>query len=78
MSTTFATITLELSKAGIHAICEDTEEDAFIPRDDLQPLVDFINDVEAVCNPDTVFHLTEKGKKEGKRILKEKGLFGTV
>ncbi len=64
---TYATITLELSKAGIHAICEDIEEDVFCPRggkeSNLQPLVEFINKVEELCNPDTTYRLTDKAKK---------------
>lgn len=74
MNTTFATITLELSKAGIHAYCEDIDEDCFCTDGNLEPLVKLINDAEILCNPDTVFYLTEKGGKERKRILKEKGL----
>ena len=64
---TYATITLELSKAGIHAICDDIEEDVFCPRtgkvSELQPLVDLINRAEEMCNPDTTFRLTDKARK---------------
>ena len=64
---TYATITLKLSKAGIHAYCDDIDEDVFCPRNgkvsELQPLVDLINKVEEFCNPDTTFRLTDKAKK---------------
>ena len=64
---TYATITLELSKAGIHAICEDIDEDVFCPRSDkecdIQPLVDLINTAEELCNPDTTYRLTDYAKK---------------
>ena len=64
---TYATITLELSKAGIHAYCEETGEDCFCTNGDLEPLVKLINDAE-ICNPDTRFSLTDKGKREAKRL----------
>lgn len=60
MATVYATIVLEFSKAGIHAICEDIEEDCFCVDGDLEPLEELINNVEALCNPDTEFSLTEK------------------
>lgn len=64
----YATITLELSRAGIHVICDDIEEEVFCPRGgNLQPLVDLINKADELCSPDTKFYLTEKAKK----MLKE-------
>lgn len=57
---TYATITLELSKAGIHAYCEEINEDCFCTNGNLDPLVELINDAE-ICNPDTRFSITEKG-----------------
>lgn len=68
MSTVYATITIEMSKAGLHCICEDIEEDVFCIDGDLEPLVGLINDVEAYCNPETVFSLTEKGKQYLKEL----------
>ncbi len=65
---TYATITLELSKAGIHAYCEEIDEDCFCTNGNLEPLVKLINDAE-ICNPDTKFSLTDKGKREAKRLL---------
>lgn len=59
---TYATITIELSKAGIHAYCEEIDEDCFCTNGNLEPLVKLINDAE-ICNPDTRFSLTEKGRK---------------
>ena len=64
---TYATITLELSKAGIHAYCEEIDEDCFCTNGNLEPLVKLINDAE-ICNPDTRFRLTDKGKREAKRL----------
>lgn len=66
---TYATIILEMSKAGIHAYCEDIEKDCFCINGDLAPLVKLINDAE-ICNPDTRFKLTEKGRKELERLKK--------
>ena len=53
----FATITLEMSKAGIRAYCEELEEDVFCIDGDLDPLLKLINDADAICNPDAVFSL---------------------
>lgn len=64
---TYAIITLELSKAGIHAYCEETGEDCFCTNGNLEPLVKLINDAE-ICNPDTLFRLTDKGHREAKRL----------
>lgn len=74
----YATIKLELTKAGIYAHCEELDEDVFIPSDreskggDITPLIDLINDAETYCNPDTVFTLTDEAKRqiaEGKHPL---------
>lgn len=70
-SVTFATIEIQMSKAGLHCICEDLEEDVFCVGDDLSPLVNLINRAEDFCNPDTRFTLTEKGKQEVERMKEE-------
>ena len=67
---TYATITLELSKAGIHAYCEETDEDCFCIGGNLEPLVKLINDAE-ICNPDTRFSLTGKGRKSLNELTAE-------
>ena len=58
----YATITLELFKSGIKASCEDCNEEEFIPRGDGDKLMDFINNVDDFCHPDTTFTITEKGR----------------
>lgn len=68
----YATITIEMSKAGLHCICEDIDEDVFCINGDLSPLVELLQLAEDVCNPDAVFSLTEKGKKYAEE-LKKKG-----
>lgn len=68
MSVVYATITIELSKAGLHCICEDIDEDVFCSDGKLDALVELINKAEVLCNPDTVFSLTEKGKEEAKKL----------
>ena len=65
----FATIRLDLFKHGIRAVCEDMSDgeetyEEFIPRGDGNALMDFINDVEFACDPDTRYVLTEKARKE--------------
>lgn len=61
--TAYATITIELSKAGIHAYCEEIGEDVFCIGNDLDPLVELINTVEELCSPNTRFSITEKGEE---------------
>lgn len=60
MATIYATIKIELSKAGLHAICEDLEEDCFCTDGDLSPLEELINKVEIFCNPETRFTLADR------------------
>lgn len=48
----FATIVLKLSKAGIHAICNDVERDVFCINGNIEPLIELINEAESTCNPD--------------------------
>ena len=67
----YATIKIEMSKAGLHCICDDIDEDVFCIDENLEPLVELINKAESLCNPDTVYMLTEKGKAEAERIKKE-------
>lgn len=59
----YAKINLELFKSGIHLTCEDTGEDEFIPKGNGDMLLDIINEIDALCNPDAIFTLTEKGKE---------------
>ena len=68
----YAKIEIELSKAGLRAYCEELDEDVFCVDGDLSPLVKLINDAEMMCNPDVLFSLTEKGKKEFERIINKK------
>ena len=65
----YATIKLELRKAGIIASCEDTQEEAFIKRGDGNALMDFINNVEDICDPEATFTLTDKGREYLKHLL---------
>ena len=69
----FATIQLDLYRGGIRAYCQDLSDgddlyEEFIARGDGQALIDFINEVDELTNPGTVFVLTEKGKKEAKKL----------
>ena len=65
----YATITVEMSKAGIHAYCEEIDEDVFCIGNDLDPLVELINRAEELCSPYTRFSLTEKGEKHLDTLL---------
>lgn len=68
MSAIYATITLQLSNDGMFIKCDDTETTEYIKKNkngntDMQPLVDFINDVEDMMDPDTTYQITEKGMR---------------
>ncbi len=58
-----ALIKIHLFPNGMYVECEALEDGKFIPLGDAKPLLDFINDVQEFYDPDTVFMLTEKGKK---------------
>ena len=60
----YATITLELHKCGIVFRCDDCDVEEFIPVGDVDKLLEQLNLIEDVCNPDSRFMLTEKGKRE--------------
>ena len=50
----FATIVLKMSKAGIHAFCNDIGEDAFCIGGDIKPLIELLNKAETECNPSVI------------------------
>lgn len=70
-SVVYATIKIKMSKAGLHVISKELEKDVFCVKGDLEPLVDLINEVEELYNPDARFVLTEKGKKLAKELSEE-------
>lgn len=59
----YATIILELHKCGIVFQCDECNIEEFIPVGDVDRLLEQLNLVEDICNPDSVFRLTEKGGK---------------
>jgi len=68
----YATITIELHKAGLHVRCEEIDVEEFISKGgDLTPLVDIINLAEEACNPDVEYVITEKGKEYLKELEKQ-------
>jgi hypothetical protein len=58
----YATIVLELFKSGMHVTCEEAEIDEFVPAEDGNKLMDIIDDIDDICNPDARFVITEEGK----------------
>lgn len=58
----YATIVLELFKSGMHVTCEETETDEFVPAGDGDKILDIINEIDDICDPDATFVITEKGK----------------
>lgn len=63
-----AEISIHLFPNGMYVECEETDDAKFIPQGDIQPLIDFINDVSAFTDPDARFALTEKGKAHVKKL----------
>lgn len=68
----YATITLEMYKKGMKFTCEDIELEEFIPTGDGNMLMDLLNEVAEVCDPDATFQLTEKGEEFYKEHYKDK------
>ena len=58
-----AVITLEVYNSGIHFMCDDIDEDDFIPIGDGNKLIELINKVQYETDPNATFALTEKGKE---------------
>ncbi len=61
MTGEIAEIKIHLFENGMFVECEDTGDGRFIPKHDLKPLVDLINEVESSLTG--VFTLTEYGKQ---------------
>lgn len=66
-----AVITLEVYNSGIHFMCDDIDEDDFIPIGDGNKLIELINKVQYETDPNATFALTEKGKEYLKRLENE-------
>lgn len=58
-----ATITLEMFGSGIHLLCDDTEHDEFIPYGDGNKLMEILNEIQDITDPNTVYTLTDKGRE---------------
>ena len=58
---------LSITGKGRCNITNATEMENFIKKNDGNALMDFINEVEVLCDPETTFQITE----EGKEFLKE-------
>lgn len=63
-----ATINIHLFPNGMYVECEDIDDAKFIPEGDIQPLIDFINEVSDFTDPNARFALTEKGKQKVKEL----------
>lgn len=69
MTGEYATIVLHLLPGGIYAECEDTDAGVMIGKGDGNSIMQFINNVEDMCDPEATFELTEKGRA---MVLREK------
>ena len=57
-----ATIVLEMFKSGLHVMCEDTDTDDFVKHGDGNRLMEILNEIYDITDPDARFTLTDKGK----------------
>jgi hypothetical protein len=57
-----ATIILDMYKTGIHVTCEETGHDEFIQHGNGNRLMEILNTIQDVTDPDSTWELTEKGK----------------
>ena len=63
-----ATVNIHLFPNGMYVECDDIDDAKFIPEGDIQPLIDFINEVSGLTDPNARFALTEKGKQKIKEL----------
>lgn len=66
-----AEISIHLFSNGMYVECEEIDDAKFIPAGDLQPLVDFINEVSSFTDPNARFTITEKGKMHVEKLNNE-------
>lgn len=59
----YAKIEIKLFKSGILFSCEEADIEDIIQVGDSRKLIDLINNVEEICNPNSTFVLTEQGEK---------------
>jgi hypothetical protein len=57
-----ATIILDMYKSGLHVTCEETGHDEFIQHGNGNRLMEILNIIQDVTDPDSTWELTEKGK----------------
>lgn len=63
-----AEISIHLFPNGMYVECEEIDDAKFIPQGDIEPLVDFINEVSALTDPDATFQITEKGREHVEKL----------
>ncbi len=63
-----AEISIHLFPNGMYVECEEIDDAKFIPQGDIQPLVDFINEVSAFTDPNATFQITGKGREHVKKL----------
>ena len=68
-----ATIILDMYKSGLHVTCEETGHDEFIQHGNGNRLMEILNIIQDVTDPDATFTLTDKGKYVAK-LMDENGL----
>lgn len=57
---------------GLYIECKDLDIGKFIPSGDGNALMEVINDIDDLTNPNTTFFLTEEGGKLAEKLSSEK------
>ena len=71
MNEKIAEIKIDLYQQGMLVRCDDIEKEALCL--DGNTLMDFINNVVMLTDPDVMFELTDKGREYLEQFLKEEG-----
>ena len=67
----YATITLKLFKGGILFDCEEADISDVIPYGNGNRLMELLNEVEEICDPDATFEITEEGRQYLQKLKDE-------
>lgn len=68
------TATLHFFEGGIFIECEDLDIGRFIKQGDGNALLEAVNEIDCLTDPNATFSLTEKGLEEYNRLHNEKQL----
>lgn len=64
----YAQATIHFFEGGLYVECEDLDIGKFIPVGNGNALMDIINEIDDIMNPDSRFSITEKGEEALKQM----------